>query len=170
MPPATTDPAASRTPVALVAGALVVTCEWAGDRWRHRVAHRGRPVVESVEGPGPGGDPRWPASPALQEVSSVEAAGRPALLAVGAAGRSHFSASVTPDPRLADTVLVEVACRIVEPAAWLGSTYRVAGGDAVRIEAAGGGSAPATVRWSYRIGPAGLTPAAGDEPLRPRTA
>ena len=166
----TTARAASRPPLALVAGALVVTCEWAGDRWRHHVAFRGRPLVESVEGPGADGDPRWPASPALQEMSAVEAGGRPALLGVGAAGRAHFSASLTPDPRLADTVLVEVACRIVEPAGWLGSTYRDAAGGTLRITAAGGGDLPRTVRWAYRIGPAGVEPVSGDEPARLRPA
>jgi hypothetical protein len=168
MSAATTDRTASRLPATLAAGGLAVTFEWTGDRWRHRVALAGRPLVESVEGPGSGGDPRWPESPALQEVSMAETGGRTALLAVGSAGRSHFSASLTADPRLPDTVLVEIACRLVEPAGWLGSTYRDATGGLTRIAAAGGDPVPRTVCWSYRIGPGGVAPVAADAPPRGR--
>ena len=164
MTAATTDRAAARPPLSLAVGDLAVIFEWAGDRWRHRVMHRGRTVAESVEGPGPAGDADWPASPPCQEVAAA-APERPALLAVGAAGRSHFAASVAADPARPDTVLVEVACRIREPAGWLGSTYRGAGGGTVHVAAAAAAAPPHTVCWAYRIGPMGVEPAAaGAEP------
>ena len=169
MDAATSDRTCSRPPLRLAAGDLEVTFEWAGDRWRHRIAHRGRLVAESVEGPEAGGDPRWPLSPALQEVSAGGTADRPVLLAVGAAGRSHFSASVAADPGAPDTVVVEIACRIREAPGWLGTTYRGASGDVVRVAAAAEGPPPRTVRWSYRVGPGGVVPEATDRerPARP---
>ena len=163
MTAATTDRAAARPPVVLAVGDLAVIFEWAGDRWRHSVTHRGRLVAESVEGPGPAGDADWPASPPCQEVTTA-APGRQALLAVGAAGRSHFAASVAADPARSDTVFVEVACRIRAAAGWLGSTYRLPDGRTVRVAAAGA-APPRTVCWAYRIGPTGVEPvAAGAEP------
>ena len=161
MTPATTARITARPPVRLTAGALEVTFEWVGDRWRHRVSCAGRPVAESLEGPGPAGDPRWPASPALQEVTTAMADGGMAIVAVGAACRAHFSASLRADAGHADTVLVEAACRIVEPAGWLGSTYRDAAGGTARIQADAAGAVPRTVCWSYRIGPQGVTAAGG---------
>ena len=162
MTTATTPHAASRPPLRLEAGGLEITFAWAGDRWGHRVTHRGRFVVESVEGPGPDGDPRWPASPALQEVTATEAGGRPAIVGVGSAGRSHFSASLTEHPLLPDTVLVELACRILEPAGWLGATYVDGAGTVVSVAAAATDPPPLTVRWAYRLGPRGPVPEPGD--------
>lgn len=145
---------------------------WAVDRWCHRVlagppAAAGRPAWESVEGPWPvGGDPRWPASPVIVELSRVArpgqgAAGGAALVGVGLAGRSHFSASITADPHHADAIRFEMACRVVEPPHRLGSTYRV-GGHVVRIDAdGGGGGLPRTVVWAYSIGPEGLAGVVG---------
>ena len=115
-----------------------------------------------MEGPGPDGDPRWPASPAFQEVSAADAAGRRVLLAVGAAGRSHFSASFSADPAAADTVLVDVACRFQEPPGPLGTTYRTAAGAVVRVDAEAG-PPPRTTRWCYRVGPGGVVPGAAAE-------
>jgi hypothetical protein len=157
MAAATTERTGFRQPLTLSAGGLEVAFEWAGDRWRHRVTHGGRLVAESVEGPGPDGDPRWPASPAFQEVSAAEAAGRRVVLAVGAAGRSHYSASFAADPAAADTVLVDVACRFQEPPIRLGTTYRTAAGVLVRV-AAEAGPPPRTTRWCYRVGPGGVAP------------
>lgn len=159
MDAATIDRARVRQPLRLAAGDLEVVFEWAGDRWGHRIVHRGRLVAESVEGAGPTGDPRWPLSPALQEVSAGGTADRPVLLAVGAAGRSHFSASVAADPTRPDTAVVEVACRTHEPAEWLGSTYRLGAGGTVRIRAETTGDPPCTVRWSCRVGPEGVAAA-----------
>jgi hypothetical protein len=124
--------------------------------------------LESLEGPAaPGGDPRWPASPVFTEVSRMDVAGRPAILGVGCAGRSHFSASITIHPTLPDTLLFEIACRLHEPPGPLGSTYARTDGSTVRGEPADdestGPGLPRTVEWRYTIGPAGLEP----QPRRP---
>ena len=158
MTAATIDTSASRPPVRLTAGTLEIVFEWEGDRWRHRVVHRGRLVAESVEGAGPDGDPRWPASPALQEVSVAATADGVALLAVGAAGRAHFSASLTVEASQPDTVLVEAACRIHDAPGWLGSTYRMPGGDVARAPAVPAPAPPCTVEWAYRLDPGGILP------------
>lgn len=144
----------------LAANATVVAFERMGDRWRHVVSSEGAPILESVEGGlPPDDDPRWPASPALTEVSSATAGGRPVILGVGRAGRSHFSVSITVHPARPDTLLFDVACRIQEAPTWLGSTYRAAGGDIVRTgPPAAGGDLPRTVQWAYAVGPAGLVP------------
>ena len=152
----------SRPAIALAAGRTEVVFTWAGDRWRHVVTVAGGPPWESVDAAGDG-DPRWPASPPLVEVSRVETGGGPALAAVGLAGRSHFSASVIAHPSAADTLLFEVACRLHEPPGWLGSSYRRADG-MIRVKAPGAAAAlPATVRWAYAIGPGGVRPLPGDD-------
>lgn len=156
-PPAA--PRGMRGALRLAAGRLQLDLEWAGDRWMHRVTIDGRIVAESIEGAADGRAPAWPASPAIVEVSRIDVAGRPAIVGVGLAGRSHFSLSVTPHRTLADTLLFEAACRIVEPAAWLGSTYRVAAGQPpVLVPVTAVAAPPATVQWAYRIGPRGIEP------------
>ena len=82
------------------------------------------------------------------------------MVAVGLAGRSHFSASVTVHPQLADTLLFEIACRLQEPPEWLGSTYRH-GGVVSRLTADRPAGVPATMQWAYLIGPRGIRPVAG---------
>jgi hypothetical protein len=150
-------PAGLHSPITLTTGPVEITFSWSGDRWSHRVAIRGAGTWESVEGPRPtDGDPRWPASPVLVELSWVETAHGPAILGVGLAGRSHFSASIGHDPDAPGRVRFDIACRINEPAVWLGSTYR--GPDGVvsvqpRMAAA---AVPATARWDYFFGPGGL--------------
>ena len=159
-----------RTALRLAAGAVAVAFERSGDRWRHVVTVAGEPLLESVEGPAdPAPDPRWPASPALTEVSLVAAAGRPAILGLGLAGRAHFSVSVAAHPDRPDTLLFEVACRIQEPPVWLGSTYRAADGGCVQAAPpAAGGDLPRTVQWAYAVGPGGLVPVpAAAGPRRP---
>jgi hypothetical protein len=133
-----------------------------GDRWRHRVDVDGRTVAESVEcGP----DERWPASPPLVDLSTATIAGRPTFVAIGLAGRSHFSASIHPHPVRPDTLLFEIACRIHEPAAWIGSTYATGPtpADVVRITPPAGGAEglPRTVQWAYTIGPDGIATGTG---------
>lgn len=180
-PAARQDRRAGPPPVRLAAGRLVVEFTWSGDRWTHAVgpasglnstaSARTTPVWISVEGPAAaGGDPRWPASPVLVEVSLVEAA-RPAVVGVGLAGRSHFSLCVTPHPAGGERLLFEAACRIHEPAGWLGSTYRGPAGVLRKLLPAGESPAPpATVCWRYAIDataieaeplPAAPPPAAG---------
>ena len=122
------------------------------------------PLAASLEATADGRDDVWPASPPLVELSTVETSAGPAILAVGLAGRSHYSASIAPHPAEPDTLLFEIACRIKEPPAWLGSTYDMAD-EAVRVAApATADDLPATVCWSYTAGPAGIRavpPAAG---------
>lgn len=146
--------------VRLRAGATEIVFLREHDRWRHVVALADGSRLESVEGPGnTAADPRWPASPALTEVSLVGAAGRPAIVGLGLAGRSHFSVSVAAHPDRPDTLLFEVACRIQEPPAWLGSTYRAAdGGSMQATPQAAGTDLPRTVQWSYAVGPDGVVP------------
>lgn len=161
---------APRRPLRLVAGATEIVFEWAGDRWRHRVRSLAggaeRTVVASLEGGAAAAaesDPRWPASPVIVELMAGPVTPAPALLGVGAAGRSHFSLAVTAHPMLVDAVLVEVACRVHEAPGRLGSTYRDPAGVVVVAPEPGPASVglPRTIRWSYAIGPAGITPGTG---------
>jgi len=97
------------------------------DRVAHRISlvagQQPWPLLDSCEG-----SPldAWPASPALQEVQfqAQPAAGR-VVLAVGMAGTSHWSLSVTAaeDP---PALLFDVACRVRTQPSWLGSRYRAA--------------------------------------------
>ena len=128
----------------------------------------GRIFAVSVEGPlDDGADPRWPASPVLTEVLATPAAG-PAIVGVGSAGRSHFSASITRHPRGDDTLVFEIACRIQEPPIRLGSTYRTGEDSAELVQIAadpGAGGLPRTIAWRYTIGPQGIR--SGDAAARP---
>lgn len=164
---------ADRPALSLESGDSVLVFTWTGDRWAHRVFARatGRSAGlqssaaggwQSVEGVvAPAGDPRWPASPVLVELSRVElprAVGKrtSALVGVGLAGRSHYSASVAADPERPDAFRVEIACRLQEPPVWVGSTYRC-GTRQVRLAVVdAAASLPATILWSYSIGPAGI--------------
>lgn len=155
-PHAPQPPVRGRPPVRLEAGGTTLAFLWAGDRWQHSIRLPSGRVVESLEGPAPGGDPRWPASPPLVEVSTAATACGPAALAVGLAGRSHFSASIAPLPEAEGVLLFEIACRFQEEPAWLGSSYLL-DGRTVRVAVATGLlRAPGTVRWSYTIGPEGI--------------
>ena len=120
----------------------------------------------SIEGPGDtSGDERWPGSPGLVELHSHPAAGRIAVMGLGLAGRSHFSASVAPDPLVPGALRFEIAARINEAPVQLGSTYRSGGPAAaiVRVEPLPLAAAPLprTVEWAYRISPHGIEPLPG---------
>lgn len=135
-------------------GPATILFTWSGDRWSHRVTI-GTDTWESVEGPRPeDGDARWPAAPVLVELSRIETAHGPAILGVGLAGRSHFSASIGPDPAAADRPRFEIACRYNEQPVWLGSTYRGPHG-AVAVGPGAGPPPPATVQWAYTFGARG---------------
>ncbi|NBT13710.1 MAG: hypothetical protein EBS56_09045 [Planctomycetia bacterium] len=151
--------AGSRPPLTLTAGRLTISFTWCGDRWAHEIGLEDGGTWRSVEGPeASGGDPRWPASPVLVELSRLQTPRGPALLGVGSAGRSHFSASIDVDPDVPDRLRFEIACRIHEPPAWLGSTYRGPGG-VVRVTPGPTADAPpATVAWAYTFSPDGLLP------------
>ena len=170
MPTADTTPSSAplhparslRAPLELTVGARSAAFVWREDRWTHRVGklnadHENHAGWESVDGPWPhSGDPRWPASPVLVELSRVHTAGGPAIVGVGLAGRSHFSACITPDAGSPDAIRFEVACRLHEAPGWLGSTYR-SGEHLMRIVATDGAATlPRTVVWEYSIGPQGI--------------
>lgn len=76
-------------------GSLQIRFEWQQDRYAHVVRWQSESgeVVEarSVEG---SSDQDWPASPALQQLSTETIEGVPTILGVGCAGSSHFSVSV----------------------------------------------------------------------------
>ena len=148
--------------------AIEVVFRWTGDRWAHRViidGGRQASIWDTVEGDA---SETWPASPALTELATVPGTG--AIVGVGRAGRSHFSVCFQPassgdDASRFDELLVEAACRIHEPPAWLGSVYVDAVGNHLRFaapiaEATAEAPLPRTIGWSYRIGRRGLRPSA----------
>lgn len=159
-----------RQPLRLRAGSTLAVFAWSGDRWTHRIETApgdGASHWLAVDGPlPPADDPRWPASPVLVELSQVHvpggrATGGPAIVGVGLAGRSHFSASVAIDPDDADKIRFEIACRLHEPPVWLGSTYR-RGDRLIRLTAVDDAPVlPRTVVWAYSIGPLGIAAVAG---------
>ena len=115
--------------IALAVGRIAARFWRVGDRWRHEFRVRPtaadgdeRAVAASVEGTP---DEPWPASPPLTQVEPVQLAdGRRGLLAIGVAGRSHWSASVTADFDSC-AIAFDVACRLSEATERLGSTYRL---------------------------------------------
>ena len=147
-------------PLTIGVGSVTVTFTWTGDRWSHEVVIRDLGAWRSVEGACLGtGDDRWPASPVLVELAPLATPRGRAILGVGKAGRSHFSASVGPDPDHPGQVRFEVACRLAERPVWLGSTYASAGGSVtIRPEAAAPTELPATVQWAYSFGEGGPAP------------
>lgn len=157
LPPNAPDPRVRPT-LTVSSGVVSATFTWTTDRWRHSLCIDGREFAESVEDRGDGRDSAWPASPPLVELSQLELAHGQAVLGVGLAGRSHFSASVAPHPSEPDTLVFEMACRIKDAPGWLGSTY-VVGGRPLRITAPDGcDDLPATIRWSYSVGRGGIMP------------
>ena len=145
-----------RPPIVVCAGSVRAVFSWAGDRWRHAILLDDRPWAESLEDRADGRTAAWPCSPPLVELSAVEAAAGPAVLGVGLAGRSHFSASVTASPDRPDALLFEFACRVRERPDWLGSTYEV-GGERLRLgPLQATGDLPATIRWAYHADRSGF--------------
>jgi hypothetical protein len=79
------------------------------------------PLLASAEGTD---EEDWPPSPALQHATTAGEPGEEtALLLVGMAGTSHYSASVESDAGQGSLVF-DVACRVREHPRRLGSTYR----------------------------------------------
>jgi hypothetical protein len=95
-----------------------------GDRFAHQVSRifpdRTGGLLFSHEGHP---EEAWPASPALQSLNleTRPSKGQTAML-VGMAGRSHWSMSVEADA-IQNRLLFDIACRIHDPPAWLGSMY-----------------------------------------------
>jgi len=145
-----------RPPIVVTAGGMRAVFSWAGDRWRHVILLDGTPWAESLEDRADGRDAAWPSSPPLVELSVVTAATGPAVLGVGLAGRSHFSASITACPDRPDALLFEIACRVRERPCWLGSTYDRAG-ERIRVAPPHPtDDLPATIRWAYHASPSGF--------------
>jgi len=157
----------SRPPVQLAIGPIAAVFTWNGDRWAHRITTGEATIWTSLDGPcPPANDPRWPASPVLVELSRVsvprgDAAVGQAIVGVGLAGRSHFSASIASDPHDAGVIRFEIACRLHEPPGWIGSTYRQ-GDRLFRLTPLDDlTTLPRTVVWAYSIGPTGMISVSG---------
>ncbi|KLU07889.1 hypothetical protein RISK_000068 [Rhodopirellula islandica] len=76
-------------------GSLQIRFEWQQDRYAHVVRWQSESgeVCEARSEEG-SSDQDWPASPALQQLSTETIEGVPTILGVGCAGSSHFSVSV----------------------------------------------------------------------------
>jgi hypothetical protein len=115
------------------------------DRYGHVIAYVAgdRATVCLTSELGRERDP-WPASPPLQQCSVERSSrGRELGLAVGMAGKSHWSQSVEADPTVPGLVF-DLACRVQHQPLWLGSSYRAAhpleasSGASVRLVVAAG--------------------------------
>lgn len=119
---------------------------WSSDRWRHELTLNGvespRPLLRSVEGQD---QSDWPDSPPLQELNQHSVDDREAILGVGMAGKSHWSASINRELRGGELNL-ELAClaRSYDAAAavgqrpFVGSTYHVHEAASIEMNQAGG--------------------------------
>ena len=160
-------PASDPDPILITAGSVAVWFRWQGDRWGHEVlGPRETRLWRSVEGPGGSGDPRWPESPAWVSLSRLGPGEAAPLLAVGQAGRTHYSAVIAPDPVEPEALRFDLAARIQEGPGWVGSTYAADGtgaGGPLRFapQQLGGEPLPRTVRWCYRLSATGIEPLAG---------
>ena len=90
-----------------------------------RCAGQNHALLISVEGTS---EESWPPSPPLQEVSHHENGVQPALLSVGMAGKSHWSASFSIEPP--HGLFAELACLVKSDqsshdARFIGSTYEM---------------------------------------------
>lgn len=163
----------SYVPISFEIGRISVEFSWNNDRWHHCFRIDQKNCLQSVEKDGitqnngnqtvPHGiSDTWPASPVITEVTPTKAMGRPALVAIGLAGRSHFSASLTASDAEKDSMLVEVACRAQEAPKWLGSTYFQYGESptdaliVIQPKAIDTFDKPMTILWSYRISVGGI--------------
>lgn len=147
---------------------LRVVFHWQTDRFAHTVEvfpdDTWIAVLRSIEGT-PAED--WPASPPLQQVHREDRGREQVILAVGMAGRSHWSASVTFDP-VGPSLDFDLACRVHETPVWLGSRYSAY--EQLQVHPIEGqlqtetqtlqviansttGILPATARWRFRLNP-----------------
>jgi hypothetical protein len=103
---------------------LRVLFSWQEDRYGHDIAFlagRTETVLLTCQ-LGRRRDP-WPDSPPLQQASTQQLAdGSTVVLAMGMAGKGHWSASIEADPR-SSSLVFDVACRTQLPPRWLGGTY-----------------------------------------------
>jgi len=125
-----THPASTPAPHQITTpdGELAVLFRWNGDRYAHVVQSGDGIMLASDEGT-PEQD--WPASPAIQQISTEMIDGQPTVLGVGCCGSSHFSVSVQveSDDENRQSIRFDWAARLSKPlstadaGAWLGSTY-----------------------------------------------
>ena len=103
------------------------------DRWSHQILliHDGKETVllTSVEG---SDQQTWPPSAPLQDISHHDLETGEAILGVGMAGKSHWSASVSVEDNAA--IFFDMACLIKTENATVGSEYRVADGVDVKTD------------------------------------
>jgi hypothetical protein len=135
-----------------------------GDRHAHEVWLADGPnwvrVLSSVEGTP---DDAWPPSPPFQSLQAeTRSGGRQLALALGLAGKSHWSASIEFDLAAA-SAKVDVACRAsAAPVSPLGSRYRIwqplVSHDDEHAILGGAGTSPVRARLTLdqTIGPARL--------------
>lgn len=169
----------------LTAGTLRAKFVRRGDRIAHVLESIvGDEVVELLESCEGSAEDCWPASPPVQELEIAPAApaSRDAkqdapqvVWLIGRAGASHWSTSV--ETHADGSITFDVACRLREAPAWLGSRYRVlasAASSHLELEALEGCQLlteqndhanaaisfaadlstegfPHTVRWRYRL-------------------
>lgn len=109
--------------------ALQFFLEPVSGRWQEKISLSGIEtdeaiVIESVVDD----ESRWPLSPPWQEAVSEKHGDQNVLMAIGRAGRSHWSGCwrIVPESG-GEAIEAEIACRIHDPPDFLGSTFRVAG-------------------------------------------
>lgn len=119
-----------------VGNGLVLRCERTSDRFQSTVIwidDQGTETVllRSVEGT-PNDD--FPPSPPLQQMHLQEINGAPVMLAVGMAGRGHWSASImlnertrTEDTNCLATLVFQHAANVRGDTGWLGCTWMLEG-------------------------------------------
>jgi hypothetical protein len=148
-------------PVILNAAGFRLTLVSCGDRLAHTVglvlSDRVVPLLASLEGTP---DDDWPPSPPLTTVETPTRSPESQALLLGMAGRSHWSAAIKM-VEAAWCMEFEVACRIKEPAAWLGSSYRtmitaVEAGDRAELMVGDGRVRIAAVGARVHVTPDGL--------------
>lgn len=123
--------------VSIAAPGVQVTFVPKGDRFAQRIEFGESAWLEAVDEDDNASD-SWPPSPPLQDVHlETRPGGQQLALMIGRAGTSHWSISceLTPAP---SELLFDVACRIKEPATWLGSRYQLSPGLAFHKSASGG--------------------------------
>jgi hypothetical protein len=117
-------------------GQLSIAFHWRNDRYDHVIASingaKNQSLFRSVNG---SVDEDWPASPAIQQLSTETIEDKPTVLGVGCCGTSHFSVSVQPATNPA-AIRFEWAVRLSKELSetdiaaiegwWLGTTYQPA--------------------------------------------
>ncbi len=109
--------------------AILLECWKHADRYRHQIGclidGEQHIILESIEGTN---NEIWPASPPLQQVYQQQIENDPVILAVGMAGKNHYSMSARICEYQSGSFLkLEMACLLKQndPNRFLGTTYRL---------------------------------------------